>query len=103
MCSKYGFVYLFFDGQFYKIGHTDRNVNVRLNEAQIYNPNEIKLIYSYETLNYKKIEWLFHRRFHSNNIRGEWFDLSPDDIKDFPKLCLEFENLIDAMKENPFF
>ena len=98
-----GYVYLFYDGSYYKIGHTNREPKKRLEEVQIYNPNKLHLINSHKTINYKKIEYLLHRRYSHKNIRGEWFDLSDDEVDNFSNKCKELENEIIIMKDNPFY
>ena len=98
-----GYVYLFFDGTYYKIGHTNRSVKQRQEEAQIYNPNELQIINEYKTFNYKKIEYLLHRRFSFKNIRGEWFDLTNEEANGFMDKCKMLEEEIKTMENNPFY
>ena len=97
-----GYVYLIFDGIYYKIGHTDRNPKLRLQEAQIYNSSELILVFQYKTIEYKKLEHFLHRRFHSKHIRGEWFNLTLEDVNSFDATCKLTENNIRVLSESTY-
>ncbi len=97
-----GYVYLIFDSQFYKIGHTNKPIEQRLKEIQIGNPNELSLIKFYQTYEYKKLEYMLHKRFSNRHIRGEWFNLTEQDISEFNLICETQLKNIEALKSNTF-
>jgi len=89
--KKTGFVYLISDGDYFKIGHTSKSIKIRLSELQVGNPNELFIIDSYETTNYKLVELTLHRLFKNNHILGEWFELNSNQTKEFTNKCKSIE------------
>lgn len=101
-----GFVYLINDtdkGNAYKIGVTKNIVNERRRELQTGNSSELTITNFYETNYPYKIEAMLHRRFHSSNIKNEWFELTNEQVLSFIDECEKCENIIHALKDNPFF
>ena len=49
------------------------------------------------------IEKQLHRRYSGFRVRDEWFELSDEEAIKFPETCKEIEEMIDIMKDNPFF
>lgn len=101
-----GTVYLlgeFVDNPRYKIGITKNNVNSRLKELQTGNPNEIILINQYQSENYRKIEGMLHRKFFMNRAKGEWFDLTNEQVFSFLDEAKKADELISFLKENNCF
>jgi Meiotically up-regulated gene 113 len=79
-----GFVYLMKSGRHYKIGRTV-SVGSRERQLAIKIPVPPTTIHSIETDDPVGIEAYWHRRFEAKRGEGEWFDLSPDDIKAFKR------------------
>lgn len=79
-----GEVYLFKSGRYYKIGKTIDTVR-RGSELRIQLPERIILIHSIKTDDPYGVEAYWHKRFESKQKNGEWFDLSPRDIKAFKR------------------
>jgi hypothetical protein len=79
-----GEVYLFKSGRYFKIGKTNDTVR-RGNELRIQLPEKMDLIHSIATDDPSGVEAYWHRRFESKRMNGEWFDLSPSDIKAFKR------------------
>jgi len=98
-----GFVYLLCDGEHFKIGMTKKDIHKRISELQTGNPNEIYITSFHETNYPYRIEQMIHFRYHTSKIKNEWFDLSLEQVINFKKLCYECEEIINKLKDNPFF
>lgn len=79
-----GFVYLMKSGNFYKIGHTV-SVERRERDIGLIIPNLPKTIHWIETDDPRGIESYWHRRFAEKRTRGEWFNLSREDVEAFKR------------------
>jgi len=77
-----GFVYLIKSGRYYKIGMTN-DLHRRAREISIELPERSETIHSITTDDPSGIEAYWHKRFASKRVNGEWFSLSPSDIKTF--------------------
>ena len=100
-----GYVYLICDNanELYKIGVTKSNIEKRIKKLQTGNATELFLV-NYHESNYPyRIESMLHNRFKSQNVLNEWFELSKDDVTNFKNICLQIENMIKSLKDNPFF
>jgi hypothetical protein len=64
-------VYFITDGQYIKIGYTERSVEERLREMQTGNANELHCLGWYKALPYHEDE--LHHLFRHFYVRGEWF------------------------------
>jgi hypothetical protein len=102
-----GFVYLIGEinnDNKYKIGSTRaKSINKRLKQLQTGNSNELFIKSFYETDKPFKLETMLHNRFKDNNVIGEWFEMKEDEIKTFTDVCDNFQNIINSLKENPYF
>ena len=102
-----GFVYLIGEinsDNKYKIGSTRvKSINKRLKQLQTGNSNELFIKSFYETDKPFKLETMLHNRFKDNNVIGEWFEMKEDEIKAFTDVCDNFQNIINSLKENPYF
>jgi hypothetical protein len=77
-----GFVYLIKSGRFYKIGRSNA-VGRRERELDIVLPEAVKVIHSIKTDDPPGIEDYWHRRFADRRKKGEWFNLSVEDVSAF--------------------
>lgn len=81
-----GFVYLIKHGSRseYKIGRT-RNPIRREGEMRLQLPEKVKPIHYIETDDPAGVETYWHIRFAAKRKEGEWFALTPDDVRAFKK------------------
>ena len=97
-----GFVYLLCDGEKFKIGMTRGKIEKRVAELQTGNPNEIWIRSYYETMYPTKIEKMMHVRHTPSNVKNEWFDLTVSEVNNFKNECKKCEEILKALKGNPF-
>lgn len=99
------YVYLICDPaqNLFKIGVTKNLYNKRIKQLQTGNGTELHIVNYHETYYPYRIEQLLHNNFHLKREHGEWFRLTIEDIISFKPLCEKFEQLIEVMKDNPFF
>lgn len=89
---------------FYKIGYS-KNPQERVKQLSTGNSSELRLLKTFETKYDSKIEAYLKRYFNSKKIKGEWFDLSKEDIKKIDSLIENKESQFDMLLEysNPYF
>jgi hypothetical protein len=79
-----GFVYLIKSGRHYKIGKAD-SVEARHRQLKIQLPQAADVVHRVKTDDPYGIESYWHRRFADKRLNGEWFALSPEDVKAFKR------------------
>jgi hypothetical protein len=84
---RLGFVYLFYFpmGDAYKIGMS-QEVESRIAAIQSNVPIELKIEHVIKTDDMPIVERSFHEYFRDKCIRGEWFDLTKDDVSLFKSI-----------------
>ena len=75
-----GLVYIITDGQYYKIGMTTGEAHKRMKEIQTMNPRKLEVIYQMEMNFPYDYERLLHDLFKHKRLKGEWFELTKEDI-----------------------
>jgi len=79
-----GYVYLLKFGDDYKIGNS-KNVSRRFREIKTQMPSDGEIIHSIKTGDPEGIESYWHQFFTQKRTKGEWFRLTPADVKYFKK------------------
>lgn len=88
----------------YKIGSTRaKDVNKRLKQLQTGNSNELFIKDYFETDTPFKLEKMLHNQFKSLNLIGEWFDVPKAIVEDFKGICEDKMNIINSLRDNPFY
>jgi hypothetical protein len=68
----------------YKIGKTNL-VERRTDQISVQLPADLELVHAMKTDDATGIEAYWHRRFRAKRTKGEWFDLSRDDVSAFKR------------------
>jgi len=91
-----GFVYLIqmTDTTFYKIGYS-RNVFTRLSNLQTGSPLKLQIIERVFSLNAIELEGYLHNYYSKYNFRGEWFELSKEDVKEFLLVANQLDKKVE--------
>ena len=82
--TQIGFVYLARMGKYHKIGHTG-SLGRREYELALQLPEKLRLIHSIRTDDPAGIEAYWHKRFEHKRAKGEWFELSAQDVLAFKR------------------
>jgi hypothetical protein len=106
-----GYVYLILEvnqhgEEYHKIGISKNSPDKRLKQLATGNPNEIRVLNIYESINYKRIEKWLHSRYNTKKTlaNNEWFNLTNEDVLGFMDICKKADETISLLlKENPFF
>lgn len=91
-------VYVIADGTgAYKIGKAQR-LSSRLAGLQTGNPRKLQVVIVAACSDATLVESNLHKQFAHRRLRGEWFVLTPEDLKDI-SLLLDTE--VKAIKDDP--
>lgn len=109
------YVYLIedIDNGTYKIGRTKHDPIKRLKQLQTGNSTKLQLLKSFATFYPCRLETLLHNRYQFCNVdyvndfkknsKSEWYYFNEEQINNFEKACEELDNMIEIMKDNPYF
>ena len=101
-----GYVYLIGEEENkdqYKIGCTKKNPEKRIEELQTGNPNKLILKAYFETDRPYRLETMLHNRYKEYNTLNEWYYIEKDAKNEFIKTCNELQEIINSLKDNPYF
>lgn len=102
-----GYVYLITEldnEKYYKIGVTKKNnIEERKKELQTGNSSELHMISYFKTQYPYKLEKMLHQNYFSCNKLNEWYELNNDEVLNFTKTCQKYEDILNSLKDNPFF
>lgn len=84
----------------FKIGITKNDVEKRVKQLKTGNSNDIKIINTYQSKNYVKIEKMLHRKFSMTREHGEWFTLTDEEVASFTNECEASDDLINFLLKN---
>lgn len=79
-----GWVYLLQSGNHFKIGRSNE-LEKRVKQISVALPEKVELVHAIETDDPPGIEAYWHRRFEDHRANGEWFKLSPADVRAFKR------------------
>lgn len=79
-----GYVYLMRSGKFHKIGRS-KSPEKRGYEVGLKVPDDIKTVHVIKTDDPAGVEAYWHNRFKDKHKRGEFFELSPQDVRAFKR------------------
>ena len=86
-----GYVYLIqADNGLTKIGNSE-NPEERLSQLQQNSPCQLNLYYCQFVKNSKHLEKFLHVKFASKRVRGEWFNLSADELAQAKQVLIDHE------------
>lgn len=101
-----GYIYLVievdaFGNERYKIGFTKNNPEKRVKSLQTGNSNNISLLKTFKTKNYKLLEKWLHTKFYNQKTEAnnEWFQLTNEEINNFTITCKEYDEIINSYNE----
>lgn len=80
------------------LGYT-KNIIKRLATLQIANALELVIIEKFFSLNANYLEMQIHKYYQSQRVRGEWFQFSKEQVKDFVSVL----NNLDKDNDNDKF
>lgn len=83
----------------YKIGFTKRDPMKRIKEFETGNPGVLSLENSFETNHKRLVETALHRLYGTNNTKGEWFELTQEQVDTFIENCEKQETLYTMLKQ----
>ena len=104
--DKGGYVYLLANADCddtYKIGVTRGDINKRIKKLQTGSSGEIYLCSFYYSMHPFFVESNLHLRYNEYKKRNEWFVIPNSEALKFKEYCKEIEEMIDVLKDNPFF
>jgi hypothetical protein len=89
---------------YYKIGITKKNPELRAKELQIGNAEKLNFIVSFVTAHGFKMEAAVHARYKLQQVNSEWFELTDEEVSMFIDVCTKLEESITFLKNsgNPF-
>jgi len=92
------------DQKVYKIGITKRAIEKRIKEFKTGNASELLLVDHFNSKWATKIESHLHRYFKAKRVKGEWFNLTDEDLEKFKPMCEQLhENFNIIERSNTYY
>jgi hypothetical protein len=94
-----GFVYLVKadDDNIYKIGCSKSPIK-RLSSLQSSNHKELRVIHRVFSLNMWVLEKALHQYYSSCQVRGEWYQLTPEQVEYFPLTVYRIDGQLEDLQ-----
>jgi predicted GIY-YIG superfamily endonuclease len=83
----------------YKIG-VSKNPKKRLKQHKTSNPNDLTLLYEFESNWPFKVESTLKRMYQKQSIDGEWYNLNDNHVNNFLEKCNMIENNFKTIYNN---
>lgn len=89
-----GYLYIIESGGYHKIGQTT-NISLRLKQiTKTVAPFDAKLVLAVEIRGgAKDCEWHFHSRYADYCVKGEWFDLTRDQLAELKREIIDYSSI----------
>lgn len=87
----------------YKIGFTKNDPKLRLRPIKTGNSNPVRVLKTFKSKYYIKIEGMIHRKFFMERKNLEWFELTDEQVFNFEQYCQEAHDIIDFLTKNNEF
>lgn len=84
----------------HKIGYTKRSIEDRIKEFRTGNASDFYIIDSFRSKWGTKIESSLHRVFKNKKIKGEWFNLTDQDLLSFQERCQTLHDNFELITKN---
>lgn len=75
----------------------------RIKQLKTGNPNEIFLLFEYDSQNYKQIERSIHKKYCGDNVSGEWFNINMTDMTQMIDDIKKIDDTLSFMKKHNYF
>lgn len=105
-----GYVYLILEVdqeglEKHKIGISKNEPDARLQNLKTGNPNHIRILNKYLSVNYKKIEKLLHKKYSNQKTiaNNEWFYLFDSQVISFVSECEKMDKIVSVLKNSNHF
>lgn len=82
----------------YKIGWALGSTNRRLKQLQTGNPEKLEILMDFRVSDAESLEKYLHYFLLNKNVRGEWFQLSEEDLSWLSWFCEAYD--LDMRKED---
>lgn len=90
-------------GYVYKIGITKNDLSERLRNLNTGNPNKITVENTYyPKVKASKLEARLHKRFSYSLVKGEWYNLTDEDVNNFIQTCEILEQALLQIEKPPY-
>ena len=86
----------------HKIGYTKRSIEERIKEFKTGNASDFYIIDSFRSKWGTKIEAQLHKKKKKKRVRGEWFNLTDEDLLSFKEKCQILHDNFEIISNNQY-